>query len=400
MNFFSAFYILFFLLLGVYANGQQEVIYLKNPSFEGVPRAGATSYEGISAAGWIDCGGIRFPDETPPDIHPGNFFRVKKAPQDGKTYIGLVARDNESWESVSQLLSEPMKANQCYEFDLYMARSDNYVNRMFDIETFSSDEIKSQSEALVLRVYGGLRPCEKKQLLAESELVSNTDWKNFKFNFEANSNLYYITFEAFYKTPVLLPYNGNLLIDNISPIRQIACPGEEPIIAETPPPPPPRTEVKTQPKADPVEPEIAKQEVTEIPTRPEKKEKLITQELNNRVVAGQTIKINNLYFEADTSSINEESYEALEELFDFLQENPGVRIEIGGHTNGIPLPEYCDRLSTARAKEVAEYIIRKGVKPSRVEYKGYGKRKPIATNKTKEGRRRNQRVEITILNVN
>ena len=387
--------------MGFQVDAQQEVIYLKNPSFEGVARAGGVSYEGISAPGWIDCGKINFPTETPPDIHPKDIFGVQKLPQDGKTYIGLVARENESWESVSQLLSEPLKANQCYEFDIYLARSLNYVNKAFGGEITIGGDIKPQKEALVLRVYGGLRPCEKKQLLAESELVSNTDWKNFQFNFESRSNLYYITFEAFYKTPVLLPYNGNLLIDNISPIRQIACPGEEPIIADSPAPPPPsQPEVKPEPTREVVEPEVAKQEVNEIPMVPEKKEKLITQELNNEVLAGQTIKINKLYFAADTSSINEDSNGALNEIYDFLLENPGVRIEIGGHTNGIPSPEYCDKLSTARAKEVATYLIRKGVQPSRLEYKGYGKRKPIASNKTKEGRKRNQRVEITILDVN
>lgn len=389
--------LIIFILSITIAEAQEESIYLNNPSFEGTPRAGITAYRGISAPGWTDCGSAMFPGETPPDIHPGNFFRVTKSAQDGKTYIGLVARENETWESVSQSLSAPLQEGQCYSINLFLSRSDNYVNKESNNPL---DVIKSQSKALVLRIYGGLRPCDKKQILAESELIDHTDWRNYNFEFEATSNIYSITFEAFYKTPVLLPYNGNLLMDNISPITRIACPGEELAVNE------PEPETKPQPKPKDVrpaqEPEDAKVAVTEPEeTTVRKKEKKITTELNSdRITTGQTIQINKLYFQADTSSINEDSYAALDEVFDFLNENPNVRIEVGGHTNGIPEHEYCDKLSNARAQAVAAYLIRKGISPNRLEYKGYGKRKPIASNNTKEGRRRNQRVEIKILNVN
>ncbi|MGB1121726.1 MAG: OmpA family protein, partial [Saprospiraceae bacterium] len=56
----------------------------------------------------------------------------------------------------------------------------------------------------------------------------------------------------------------------------------------------------------------------------------------------------------------------------------------------------CDRLSTSRAKAVVNYLTNKGIAPSRLSYKGYGKRKPITTNETKAGRAKNQRVEIKI----
>lgn len=114
---------------------------------------------------------------------------------------------------------------------------------------------------------------------------------------------------------------------------------------------------------------------------------------------GQTVKLEKLYFEADSSSIQPESVPTLEELFEFLTENGSVAIEIGGHTNNIPPHEFCDRLSQARAKAVADYIVSKGINPKRVLYKGYGKRKPKFTNKTKEGREKNQRVEVKVLSI-
>ncbi|MEM1321000.1 MAG: OmpA family protein [Bacteroidota bacterium] len=115
--------------------------------------------------------------------------------------------------------------------------------------------------------------------------------------------------------------------------------------------------------------------------------------------SGQIIRLKNLYFDADSSTIEPISMPVLDEIYSFLRNNKGVMIEVGGHTNNIPEHAYCDRLSKARAKAVADYIVDKGIESSRIAFKGYGKRKPIASNKSAEGRRKNQRVEIKILSV-
>ncbi len=123
-------------------------------------------------------------------------------------------------------------------------------------------------------------------------------------------------------------------------------------------------------------------------------------DLNNKTMAaGQTIRINNLYFQADSTNFKTESQAVLKEVALFLQENNRITIEIGGHTNGIPEHEYCDNLSTARAKSVAKFLVAQGIPEQRVYFKGYGKRNPIATNSTSDGRKKNQRVEIKILKV-
>lgn len=115
------------------------------------------------------------------------------------------------------------------------------------------------------------------------------------------------------------------------------------------------------------------------------------------LTVGEKLRIENLYFAADSSAVQENSIDALEDVFIFLTDNDGLIIEIGGHTNNIPKDEYCDRLSEARAKSVSEYLIRRGIPQERISYKGYGKRDPIATNNTVSGRKRNQRVEMKIL---
>ncbi|MEO5905931.1 MAG: OmpA family protein, partial [Saprospiraceae bacterium] len=117
------------------------------------------------------------------------------------------------------------------------------------------------------------------------------------------------------------------------------------------------------------------------------------------ITLGQTIRVDKLYFEADSATIQPVSYGVLEEIYDFLNNNDKVSIEVGGHTNSLPEDEYCDRLSTARAKNIALYLYERGISPEQISYRGYGKRAPIATNQTVEGRRRNQRVEIKIVSL-
>lgn len=117
------------------------------------------------------------------------------------------------------------------------------------------------------------------------------------------------------------------------------------------------------------------------------------------IALGQTIRLEKLYFEADSSTIQPASYATLEEIYDFLEDNDKVVIEIGGHTNSLPEDSYCDRLSTERAENIAKYLYKKGIPQSQISYKGYGKRQPIATNRTVDGRQKNQRVEIKIVSL-
>ena len=115
--------------------------------------------------------------------------------------------------------------------------------------------------------------------------------------------------------------------------------------------------------------------------------------------AGETINLKKIFFQPDSTNMDPSSIPTVDELFEFLQENPNIVIEVGGHTNGIPSHAYCDQLSTERSKSVAQYLVDKGISASQLRYKGYGKRNPIATNSTPEGRAKNQRVEIKVLEV-
>lgn len=380
----SLLFVVFFFSFSKAQVGQADPIYLENPSFEDFPKAGKPP------TGWYDCG---FPNETPPDVQPSNspgltFFRVTKRAFDGNTYLGMVVRDNDSWESVAQRLKAPLEPGTCYEFSMHLCRSEIYVS-----QSRSTFEEVNYTTPAKLRIWGGSGYCNKKELLAETSLIINTRWLQYNFKFEPKEKHSYIVFEAFYNTPTLFPYNGNVLIDNASPIVPVPC-VDEVAVAESVEEPPLAPVVRPNPDTE--EPSS----VTSAGTNgeePKERTKLIAELDREKIRTGQTIRIDKLYFAADSSRIKEESNEALEELYNFLSSNTDVIVEIGGHTNGIPTHEYCDRLSAIRAKAVADYLVRRGIPNRRITYKGYGKRLPIADNETPEGRQQNQRVEVKIL---
>lgn len=206
------------------ASQSQDTIRLENPSFEDIPRAGGIGYSG-PIEGWQDCGLAAFPGESAPDIHPHpEAWKVDVKPADGKTFLGLVVRLNDSWEFIGQKLSNPIQADMCYSMTVQLTRSKTYFglrdfSRGADEPTFSRDF----TAAVALRIWGGQKLCDKKELLFEVPLVKNTDWETYELNFQAESTHKFIIVEAFYKTPTLTPYNGHILIDNFSDIIQVDC---------------------------------------------------------------------------------------------------------------------------------------------------------------------------------
>ncbi len=446
---------------------QADTIRLINASFEGVPQPSRI------VSGWYDCGKLNFPSESPPDIQPGS-FRVTNTPNDGNSFLGLVVRDNETWEGVAQRLQRPLEANKCYSFQIFIAKSERYLSPVGGREaiapegTTKTDSINHDTP-VTLRIWGGNGYCDKQELLHQTSVITHNRWIEYNLKFEPKRRISHFMLEAFYKTPNLFPYNGNILLDNASEIILMPCDENDipaPILTFSNPPNNNLTTAKQkftfQANAQHVDkkdqltlilngdlvesfefdnrsgellvnsrlkkgtntlkiratnvkdktektaqitynPPVAavtpdpptppdQQAVADSPPPP-KENKYDKKE----IITGATIRIDNLYFPADSTSFKTESYQELNELYEYLKRNPSLKIEIGGHTNGTPPHEYCDRLSTGRAKAVADYLADKGIDRSRLTYKGYGKRKPIATNKTKEGRTKNQRVEFRIL---
>ena len=87
----------------------------------------------------------------------------------------------------------------------------------------------------------------------------------------------------------------------------------------------------------------------------------------------------------------------MDNLIQFLKTNPTVKIRLCGHTDSKGNAEYNKKLSDTRAKTAYDYLVKKGINASRLEYKGYGAEQPIADNKTDEGRALNRRTEFLII---
>jgi outer membrane protein OmpA-like peptidoglycan-associated protein len=404
---FSIIFICLFSSLHLF--GQSKIIKIKNSSFEGNDQAG--QYDYFNLPFWHDCAPDHYFRETAPDIHSStsNHFSVQHLPYDGKTFLGLVTREiRETYEMVSQQLSTPMKANTCYKFSIYLAKADVYLS---PVSATVEDSKKNFNSAIKLRIWGSDGDCSKIQMLAQTTLVNHSDWRQYNLKFKTSRDYSHILFEAYYKTPVLVPYNGNILLDKASDIVEVPCPDKIELAKVEIKKPTTTTSVtkKTEPavnkssiqkqkpkteKRDKKDSVIAKKDPIKVN---ENKDKILMDLNKDKLSVGQVIKIEKLFFDADSANIKPESYPVLDELYTFLNENQDIIIEIGGHTNSIPNEDYCNKLSLDRAKNVAEYLYKMGISTFRIKFRGYGKTKPISLDNNLEGRRKNQRVEIKIL---
>jgi OmpA-OmpF porin, OOP family len=107
--------------------------------------------------------------------------------------------------------------------------------------------------------------------------------------------------------------------------------------------------------------------------------------------------INNLYFVQSLAKILPESLPELENIFDFLNKNINLKIELLGHTDNQGDFSLNMQLSKDRATAVKNYLVKKGIAEKRIKIKGYGSTKPIASNTSELTRPKNRRVEMLIL---
>ena len=343
------------LFAGVVLYAQQGTIVLRNASFEGQPRHSQTPSE------WIDCG---FPGESEPDVQPSGHFGVTRFPYDGDTYLGMVVRDNETWERVSQHLNKPMAQGSCYEFSIYLAKSPTYIS-----DSRVTNEKVNYVQNVKLRIYGGFSPCDRRQLLAESKLVNSYDWKRFTFTFAPDDNYTFITFEAFYKTPNLFPYNGNILLDNASAIVPITC----------------KEGMSTSGKAV-----VASSDTLSDPNP----SIVVTAPALPKFVKGEPLLLKAIKFSTGTSDLQRSGYVNLDKLIETLTLNPTLVLEISVHLSYRYDKTDADDLSVQRATTIEQYLLDKLVKKSRFKIRGYGNSQPLNAKQLSDA---DERVEIKVV---
>ena len=116
------------------------------------------------------------------------------------------------------------------------------------------------------------------------------------------------------------------------------------------------------------------------------------------IEVGQTIVVNNVFFDFDKFVLKKESYPELNRIVGYLNRNPKMIIELSANTDNVGTEKYNDKLSMQRAEAVYTYLLTKsGIDKSRIVMKHSGELNPAATNKTSKGRALNRRVEFKIL---
>ncbi len=110
----------------------------------------------------------------------------------------------------------------------------------------------------------------------------------------------------------------------------------------------------------------------------------------------QSYRINDIYFGFNSFGLTDASRAVLDQLIDFLKENPTIAIQIQGHTDNIGNDAANLKLSDDRAHSVYDYLVEQGIEAGRLTYNGYGKSMPVADNLTEEGRAKNRRTVFVI----
>lgn len=109
------------------------------------------------------------------------------------------------------------------------------------------------------------------------------------------------------------------------------------------------------------------------------------------------IVLKNIFFDYNKFDLRPESQVELDKVVQLLHENPTVKIQIEGYTDNIGNALDNLKLSENRAKAVVNYLVSKGISAARLTAKGFGATKPIADNKTEEGRAQNRRTELKVV---
>lgn len=206
----------------------QDSIYLNNPSFEGKAELA------VVPQSWMYQG---FPGETPPDLLPyrGNYayvtmsdkgvtkihstewgFGVSLRPYHGNTYLGMVTRDNETWESLAQELSGALSPDTCYTFSLQLASSADYHSLSRSYET-----PQNYSYPTRLVIHSVDQRGELLELLGATQPIDHPVWQPYTLVFRPEKTVRTLKLSAWYGADSITA--GNVLVDAIQPIVPCSC---------------------------------------------------------------------------------------------------------------------------------------------------------------------------------
>lgn len=300
-------------------------------------------------------------------------------PHSGNGYCGIYCSKNEYREYLQTELREPLKAGARYRVSFHVCLSENSTVAVSTIGAlFTPDRIADTAKSILMRksqrslgslVNQVISTSYSPQVVSDRILADTAEWMEIGGEFTAEGGELFLTIGNFFD----VAHSGIAEYDWLSQMLT----GSYYYI-------------------DDVSVIQLSEDTPSIPDTQELKSSAIPA-IQQTLSVGSTLVLHDIYFQFDRSVILQQSYKELTRLLELMQDNPKLRIEIGGHTDDKGSVEYNRKLSESRAKAVADYLTSKGIDPKRLSYRGYGKSKPIEDNSTEEGRSKNRRVEIKVL---
>ncbi len=333
---------------------EEDLNFVENSSFEnGNSKLRSGSQIGKNVDHWKASAGT-------PDYYKSKDLNA----MDGDAVVG-VRFYTENWahiEFLSTQLKETLEPNKTYCLKIYVRLKEDCFYGVNALGALLSDKIPDQYAL----IQGDVMPSIKHH--KGSVLTYKTKWMQLSCTYTAKGNEDYLTLGSFANSDTMLKKHlkGNMteayyFFDNIQ-LHAIEKPEECPC-------------------------NIGRKEELQIPDAQEVAEK----------VEPKTFIIRNIFFDNDKWDLLPESFDALDSLYDVIDENNFKKIEISGHTSNTGSRERNLLLSKNRAEAVKKYLVKKGLSPKMFVCKGYGPDRPIADNNTDEGQAENRRVEFAIL---
>jgi len=117
------------------------------------------------------------------------------------------------------------------------------------------------------------------------------------------------------------------------------------------------------------------------------------------IEVGEQVRLDNIFFELEAYKLKDESATELNKIIQFMESNPFLVVEIGGHTDNSGSKNYNLDLSEQRAASVKNALVQRGLKSNRIQIRGYGMSEPLNSNSSEEERSINRRTELKIIAV-
>lgn len=182
---------------------------IHNPSFE-IDR----SSHSFTPKHWENCG-AHF--ESAIDIHTAvsSWFQVAHSSVQGNQFAGMVTRENGTHEAIGQVLDETLYAGKQYIFSFYVTRSENYIS-------LSKATLREENfnRPIILKVKVGY-DCKDMEVVGQTNLIESSNWEKYTIVFEPSEDSDFLILETSYEDEVDFPYNGNVLLDDLSAIYEL-----------------------------------------------------------------------------------------------------------------------------------------------------------------------------------